>query len=302
MFQNKFEIFSISLLLPIGMLMVTSCVEVTAFKSKVPDEYENIRHHADVKPGQTTRNEVLKKLGQPFINNDEQRVAVYRVQTGHDVVPVLFAAPLPVMYYTEKIIIYALITYDKQGIVEDIDWGIYRQNYLRATFILRASGFLFVSYYVRSQIPHTEILFAPLSDSQAILTMPSAPGTCSLFVIPRDIGTYTEEYYVDNEPLIDRPIPYPGPGFFKISVPAGEHELALKIPMGIFPSLYFRRAFSCESGNLLYADQNVKLVDSGEFWDWNKITYRGEIIVSDIPTQIFNNMQQILYYDGKWFD
>jgi hypothetical protein len=281
--------------------MVTSCISY-GFKSEVADEFENIRLHADVKPGQTTRNELSIKLGKPFINNEKWNVAVYRVSTGHDVI--LGGLIIPVVFETEKIIIYALVAYDIEGVVKDIDWGMYHENEGRT--ILEASGFRFDSYNVRIHFPHTEILLAPLPDSQRSMHMPSLPGTCSLFVTPQDIsgstsGEYYQVIYVDDEPLVDQAVA--SPGFFKISLPAGEHELAIKIPMTILHKpQYFRRTFSCKSGNLLYATRHIQMIDSGEFWDWNKFSLQGEVIVSDSPMQIFSDMQQILFYAGKWFD
>ena len=110
-----YKIISSCFLLLISMLMVTSCA-FYEFKSEVPNEFEHIRLHADVKPGKTTRNELLTILGKPFINNEKWNVAVYRVSTGHDVL--LHGPIIPVMFEAEEIIVYALVAYDIEGVVK----------------------------------------------------------------------------------------------------------------------------------------------------------------------------------------
>jgi hypothetical protein len=285
--------------------MVSSCAEYQ-FKSKVPEQYELVRLQADITPGLTTRGELQDKIGPPFISNEEWNVEVYRVLTGQDVS--LMGPIIPIMVDIEDIIIYALVIYDKEGIVEDIDWGIYHENEGRTT--LEASGFRFDSYSVWENMPHTEILLAPLSDSQKSLHMQSPPGACTLFVTPQDcIGDtycspaeyYGEMIYIDDKPLVDHPVAFPG--FFKILLPVGEHELAASIlTSGFFTKrpIYFRSKFLCESGKSLYATPYIQVMDSGEYWDWNKITYPGEILIKDVPW-IFQDLQQILFYAGEWF-
>jgi hypothetical protein len=303
MLSKKPSLFSKLLLLLISTLIGTSCT-FYEYKSKAPDEFEKIRLHADVKPGISTRKELQESLGKPFIDNKRWNVAVYRVNAGHDVMfggPILPVIPDP----PEKIITYALVTYDIDGVVKDIDWGIYHENEYTAT--LEASGFIFTSHNVRIHFPHTEILLAPLPDSQRSLLMRDMSGDCSLFITPQDVSgfaadSYYQKIYVDDKSLVDQAVAgYLG--FFKIPLPAGEHKLTIKIPMGVFSkTLYFRRTFSCREGDLLYATRQIRVTDSGNFWDWNKISLQGEVTVSDSPAEMFKGMRQILFYAGKWFD
>lgn len=299
--MNKLHIYYYFVLL--SVLMISSCAEYQ-FKSDVSEQYEIIRLEADVTPGLTTRGEMQKKIGLPYVSHKEWNVEVYRVLTGQDVF--LMGPIIPAIIDVEDIIIYALVVYDEEGVVEEIDWGMYHEDEGRTT--LEASGFRFDSYNVRDHFPHTEILLAPLSDSQQTLRIPSPSGTCFLFVAPQDrIGNSAAEYfynemiYVDEEPLVDHPVAFPG--FFKISLPTGEHEVAVRIlkVSNFYKPRYFKRTFLCESGKSVYATPYIQVIDSGKVWDWNKITYQGEILVGDTPMWMFNDMQQILYYAGEWF-
>ena len=288
------------------MLLVTGCAEYH-FKSEVPEQLESVRLNTDVTSGLSTRDELQNNLGAPFISNEELNVSVYKVLTGHDV-RLMGPIILPLDVDVEEVIIYALVVYDDDGIVKDIDWGVYHENEVRTT--LEASGFRFDSYSVWENMPHTEFLLAPLPDSQKSLHMQSPPGACALFVTPQDyIGDtycspaeyYGEVIYIDGKPLVDHPVAFPG--FFKILLPVGEHELAASIlTPGFFTKkpIYFRSKFLCESGKSLYATPYIQVRDSGEFWDWNKITYQGEILIKNVPW-IFQDLQQILFYAGKWF-
>lgn len=287
-------------------ILASGCAEYH-FNSEVPEQYESVRFNADVKPGITTRKELQEKLGHPFINDEILNVSVYKVLSGHDVM--LMGPIIPVVADVEDIIVYALITYDPDGLVQDVDWGLYHEDegYTR----LEASGFNFVSYSIGRHMSHTELLLAPLENSQKALHEKSTPDKCLLFVTPQEcIGdfycaaaeSYHEMLLIDAEPLVDHPVAYPG--FFKLSLHPGVHELAARILVpGFFAknSIYFRRKFTCESGKSLYATPYIQVNDSGEFWDLNKHTYQGEILMKDTPW-IFQDLQQYLYYAGKWFN
>ena len=85
-------------------------------KSEVPAKSEHFR--AQVVSGQTSRNKVHERLGKPFIS--DEKIEAYRVLDDRDVLVILPA------WQTQEVILYALIVYRKDGLVDAIDWSVYR--------------------------------------------------------------------------------------------------------------------------------------------------------------------------------
>ena len=120
----KFLIF----LLALSLTMLTGCFPFQAqYPSEVPSQVEQFT--TQIIPGKMTHIEVQERLGEAFIRNPT--VEVYRVDKGYDIaVEFLYIAspypPIPYAWDTEEVIVYAMVIYDDNDLVQSIDWGIFR--------------------------------------------------------------------------------------------------------------------------------------------------------------------------------
>jgi hypothetical protein len=245
-------------------------------------------------------------------------VEVYRARSGHDV-SIEFAL-IPFWIDTEEVIIYALVVYDNNDVVEAIDWDIYQQgkDELKAHFVdpdmvallpkwrsvsLEASGYQFASFKTGSHpSPRGELLLAPLSARSRTLDASPPAGRCTLCLVPElnlKLGLSPRlAYYLDDELLVETPIfghMLVVPNFIKILTSPGKHELKIRTP--VKPS-HFQREFSCEAGARYIAYPDFKTTQSET--DTRNERYEGEIIVRETSLEALHGRRRLLFYNGKW--
>jgi hypothetical protein len=290
------------------------------FPSEVPEQLEGVR--SQVVAGKTSRKEVRARLGAPFIS--DERVEVYRVATGYDVT---VGGPLPSIFFwgKEEVISYALLTYDENDLVEEIDWGIYQEDtqpnpadevsWISATlhaaeFDFGAFSKTFDSYEIE------EMLLAPISESQHDLKTPPPPGMCAVLVFA---GKTTEDWrvygrlHIDGKLIIDVPlvdgfywhfahredwVPFYEQVFTKTLMAQGAHEISVTTdikPHG------FRRAFECKAGETYYAYPHLELVEGQPWGFWRRrFEYAGDIKVDSQPSGSHEGWRRLLFYRGEW--
>lgn len=267
------------------------------FKSEVPEKYEDFR--SQIVPGQTSREQVHQRLGKALIS--DKHVEVYRVLSGHDLTINGFI--IPVVWTRREYIIYALMVYSQNGVVESIDWDLFKDGpaqvfgYVDAidwrSASLQAGGYRFESFELPRQ-RRTEIFLAPPSVGQVALPPPS--GMCALYLIPPDSEEF--DFYLNGELLVHTPIVTGWlliPAFVKVLIPSGDNEFTAE-PSG------FHHTISCRPGAVMYVYPRIQtLVGSAKGpFGGTKNEYRGEIIVSDTPEASLDGRQRVLFYYGRW--
>jgi hypothetical protein len=287
----------------------------------VPDDLEDLRYQ--IIAGQTSREEVEKRLGKAFIN--QEQVEVYQVVSGLDVT--LEGPVIPMFWDTEEVIIYALVVYDKNNVVEEIDWDVYRHDresipvntstWLRSAK-LNAGEFYFAAYKNGPGMGQRrkEILLSPISLSQSALHTPPPAGMCAVlfFLYETDRDRWLHgELYIDDESTVEMPLidsvywywaspeywaPYYQHVFTKAQVAEGKHEVRLTTSL---KPREFRRQFICKPGRILYVYPQIELVEAEPWGVWRrKFRYEGEITVNSEPLESHDGWKRLLFYNGKW--
>ncbi len=284
---------------------------------ELPDLLESLR--SQVKPGETSRQEVHERLGQPFISSERRRVEVFRAASGREgaLDIVVF---IPMAFYTEDVIIYALVLYDDNYVVEAIEWDVYKSWYpddhheylvFDRVARLQAAGFYFIATgwapvdyfsFKRGPVERTEILLAPASETRNALNTPPPSARCAVLI-------FFETAYWDTKVFLDGEVisgigqlfnfvdPY-GMVFTKALVVEGEHELRVAT---VGKSVEFRRKFSCDPGSIYYVSPQFEWVESEPGgMGFPKFEYKGEISDDREPLESQKGWRRLLFYNDKW--
>ena len=293
-------------------ILTTGCIGWTSI-SEVSEKSEHFR--AQIVSGQTSRNEVHERLGKPFIS--DEKIEAYRVLEDPDVLVILPA------WETQDVILYALVAYDDNDVVDVIDWGIYphekkddSSHYMSPirSVRLQAGGFYFAAFNQIGWISRRqEILLAPPSVSAQAFSLPPPPGMCSaiVFLKPLEDGSnYERQLYLDGKHLVEMPLgsgywttgddgsPFHERVFIKFLVTEGIHEL--KITVRHSPR-DFRREFECRDGNVFYVYPRLRVVESEPWGVWKKqFRIDGDIELYEKPIEAHEGWKQLLIYSGNW--
>ena len=295
------------------LIIILSACGIAPIESKVPDQLASFQEQ--VTPGETSRQEVHERLGQPFFHNERLGIELYRVTSGRDAY--VHVAFFPVWVDTEEVIIYALVIYDDGDVVQSINWDVYdvylHEHYDPNNFShrkvrmarLEAAGFTFIAIKEGEFFRRKELLLAPASESRDTMHLPPPENKCAiLFFYPQIVGQIT--YMINSEqigsmPLMGGTVVF-GPDlmdvFTKVLVAEGEHEVSLST---FSRPKEFRRKFHCKPGQIFYAHPKLDLVES-EPWGFlrHRSKYEGEIIVSHHPLESYEGWRRLLFYSGKW--
>jgi hypothetical protein len=302
-------------------VLFSGCVGVQYdFPSKVPEKLEGYR--SQIAPGQTKRKEVHERIGKPLLGND--RIEVYRALSGHDVMVGAYLGILPVWWEgTEEVIIYAMIAYDKDNVVQAIDWDIYRHDpddvltdyasgwgspARQAKFrsaSLSVHGFRFVSIQEGFGFSSNkkDFLLAPPAETRAYLNASPPSGKCAITVFFFK-PYHPKHFYIDGELIGEAPLMSVAASsglekvFAKVLVDNGLHELVIKTN---YRPHRFQQTIRCESQKrfFLYPQFNMVKSERGGLWrlPWK---YEGQITVRDAPQEPLDGWQRLLFYKGKW--
>lgn len=301
--ENLIGMFSKCLLILIPATLFSGCFFIP---SKVPDQLETLR--SQVTLGGTSRLEVHEQLGLPFISSEDRRIEVYRVASGSDV-----AVELLIIPKTYEVIIYSMIAYDGNGVVEAVDWHVYKDHddddlggWVWRSARLQAGGFFFAAVKEGDFKQRKEILLAPVSETHNALHQPPPPDMCAVIFFFYE-ADYKREFFLDDEPIGEIPLlssiywhwsPYDLRVFTKVLVAEGKHEVRLTTSL---KPREFRRKFICKPGRILYVYPQVKMVKSEPWGLWRReVKYEGEISVNSEPLESHEDWRRLLFYNGKW--
>lgn len=304
-------VYRICIFLLIGIL-ASGCIGWTSI-SEVPEKSEDFRSQVVI--GQTSRKQVHEHLGEPFIS--EKKIEVYRVLEDPDITVILPG------WETQEVILYALVAYDDNDIVDDIDWGIYpheKENdpsqYMSAirSAKLQAGDFDFAAFNQVGWISkRQEILLAPPSVSAQAFAIPPPPGMCSaiVFLKPLEDGSrYERQLYLDGKHLVEMPLgsgywtsgddglPFHELVFIKFLVTEDIHELKIT---AMHSPRDFRRKFECRNGDVFYVYPRHRVVESEPWGVWRKqFRIDGDIEIYNKPIEPYDGWKRLLFYSGNW--
>ena len=115
--------------------------------SDVSDQSGNLKSR--VITGKTSRQEVHKSFGGPFINIENPPIEIYRPVSGREADVQI--ALVPFWIDTEEVILYMMVTYDENDIVKAVHWDTFKHvgsGYLGASLRrakLESEGFFFAA-------------------------------------------------------------------------------------------------------------------------------------------------------------
>jgi len=287
--------------------------------SELPDQLASLR--SKVTPGTSSRQDVHDYLGKPFISDERLGIELYRVASGRDAEVQL--APIPIWVDTEEVIIYAMIIYGTDDIVEATSWDVFQRArdssygfddlpelYQRTSFRiarLQAYGYIFIAVKEGEGKRRKEVLLAPPTKSRETQHMAPPDRKCAvLFFYPQT--AYQLRYYLDRNRVGEMPLvnfyewtwdPDLQLVFSKTIVDEGKHEL--KVTTSLRPS-EFRHKFDCTAGQIVYAHPDLDVVKS-EPWGFfrQKKQFEGEIRVDHEPFEGDKGWRRLLFYNGTWY-
>jgi len=296
--------------LVILVIALSGCLEGHLRSIDVADEINSMRTLVTV--GKTSRSEIKKLFGEPFIVNNYYQVEIYQVSK--DSYGYYLLAPIPVPVGFDDVITFAMVIYDENSIVKDIAWDYFQSSNSSKSFrhsaTVVADGFLFESFEVWGIYPRTEVLFGRESHSQQSLHSTVPQGKCLLYIAP---GEYEYKITLDANVLASYRIvsglffPFSHSvkeygwylGFITTLIPTGEHTLSVHT-RDIKPGV-FKKNISCDSGEKYYAYPEIEKYKWTDKMTWEgAYRYRGEIVVSDTLPVVFEGRRLILYHGGKW--
>ena len=298
--------------------LITACGTIP-IESKVSDQLASFR--AQVTPGETSRLVVHERLGKPFISDERSGIELYRAASGRDAD--VHITPIPVWVDTEEVIIYAMIIYDKDDVVEAVSWDVFERlrdtdygfddlpdRYRGTSFRiakLQAYDYIFIAAKEGAGKSRKEFLLAPASKSREALHFAPPESKCAILVFyPQK--AYRTRYFLDGDEIGAKPLvefyewvwdPDLQLVFTKAIVDEGRHEL--KLTTSLKPG-EFRRKLDCTPGQVFYVHPELRTVKS-EPWGLlrRKIKYEEDIRIDRQPLEDYEGWRRLLFYNGKWF-
>ena len=138
-------------------LTLPSCVAIP-IQSNIPGQLPNMK--AQIVIGESRRGDVRNELGQPFIVHND--VEIYRALKGSEwwVAGII----LPTVPFGLDVIAYAMVAYDEDNIVKELEWGIFgtkdwgiygeRSEEITSHIELEVGEFVFLSEKCSVSIKH----------------------------------------------------------------------------------------------------------------------------------------------------
>jgi hypothetical protein len=286
----------------------------------VRNDFEGVR--SSITAGVTTRDQVRNLLGEPAIASDRWRFEVYHAVSGRDIG--IFGPIIPLVVLTGEVILYALVVYDENNIVTEIDWDVFGHKPNKLIFfdtaeaVLRAGGFEFISFDFKYGGTRVEMITAPKPYSQHILRASPRSSMCSLFLpldkftkvslngtpLLKDAAQFSRYQYIyrgmlqyaatksQRIPLFEDLV------FVMLTTPHGVHQLTVRILGKRYLIRNFHRDISCTEDKNIYVQLETTVVDQDSILGGKLI---GELVLSDTPQEIFSDRRLLLYAEGKWF-
>lgn len=302
-----FASFTLSLLLT-GCVPIVSTVETYGLEEEVTSE-QVAKLTADLRRGEARREELHRSLGMPFARSESWGIELYRTVDKDTYSTVLFAlVPMPVaapiwIGTTDKVA-YLLVVYDRNGKVTAYDTGYYVE-YIAGEYRqpekrdAQAGGFLFESRALLYDYdPANEWLYAPLEETDAVLSTPPQKGHCTLFVTNEvsnirlliDDEVAMEQSWCTEENQTN--------GFISLPLTAGMHQIKVLPPSRLDYTGELKSNVDCQEGQRYFAEIESELVHSKSYFKPFVLT--GHIQITDTPTPLFRERRLILFHNNRW--
>lgn len=285
-------------------LALTGCIAIP-FSSNVPDELPNFK--SQIISGKTPKNEVREMLGDPLIKHEDNNVEVYRALTGNDWVWAGFFL-MPLILEKYDVIAYAMVAYDQNDIVSDLDWGLFgtkslsyedRPVNITDHLTLEVGGLVFISkrcspsLNIWHQLKACEYLYLNHVSSEVSLNNYFPKDHCLLTV---DTGEFVNQIYIDNQTFLDLDHFGLNGEFIQLELSSGEHTITMDVGGYVSPYKQAMKRFKCNSEQQLFIYPIVH--EDQNFWKWDG--HKIEIVIDNRPSEIFQNHRKLLFYEGQW--
>jgi len=305
--KKSYRTWCVAILILIHTTVLSGCAtwDITKPERIEPDLLDGTEN---IHPGKTDQKSVRNILGDPYISSDYWNLDIFRqTEVQHST---SFFLWLPITYVFNTIYRYTLVTYDENGIVNDIGTKLFRSAYMAAIQKDYKKLTLRVGNYKLSadSIVGEEV---------------------SLTFHPRNLDNYLRSLYPNNDCLaiVGCVFPY-GAGGFRLNGPClvnldnslnnielwpNDSLLALKLSPDSHriecsqEQMSGKRSliFECKSSDIVYVDfkqldfERYNFIESGiSGLEFGKSEYSIEVY-SEIPER-FIGLHLLIWRDGNW--
>lgn len=286
-------------ILVFSIFLVSGCGTLGTVKSDVPEKQVYLR--TLIQPGITSHSEVSKLLGNPLLKSGKWSVEVYRAAEGSDVTWEL-AGIIPVPAGSRDVISYAMMLYDSNGIVKEVDWLLFTGKGSPGDYAAGSAEVGDLHFMVGPDATlfgnAVEYLLLGEDGSKAALFQDAPFDSCQ---ITFSLHNGVDQVLIDNKSILEDA---PGENIFiQYAVQPGEHTLTMKTPVLGYRPREFTSEYSCEAGDSHYVHLDVKIVPTykkGVFVDAYK--NEGRIHINETPPDFLLGDRKLLYQSGEWQD
>lgn len=288
-------------------VFVTYESQVRSLPSKVSDE---------ISLGDT-REKVHSVLGTPLVDSPILGVEVYR-HTGLDIDIHWPVIPIPIPAPGDKVLAFTLVSYDENGLVQEIDsdvWDVDREfgistEHYHGDLWITANNY----HFSNNCGVEPETLLGPSVSWRSLAGSIVAENGCKLVLV---MGEWVmEKVSLDGHRIADlspagsccaikmdkncnlgaciRSANLSGT-FLRIDIDSGTHQLSIKSCHGDF-----EKVFECEADETVYAE--IKANPVHDYW-WG-VRLEGEISITKTPANNVIDMgtlYPILWHGGTWY-
>ena len=262
-----------------------------------------------------TRKKVRSVLGTPLVDSPVLGVEVYR-QTGIDIDIHFPIVPIPFPVPGDTVMAFTLVTYDKYGLVQEIDSGVWNRKYMFLPG--HYDGDLWITannyHFTNNCGLEPETLLGPSVSWRNLAGSVVAEYGCKLVLV---MGEWVmEQISLDDHHIADlspagsccalklnkncnlgpciREANLKGT-FLRRDIDSGTHRLSIKSCHGDFETV-----FECEAGETVYAEIKANPV----LVLWRGVRLEGEITITKSPSKNVTDMGElhpILWHSGTWY-
>lgn len=245
-----------------------------------------------IESGETSCNDLNLLLGDPLFSNESWQLELYYFKHTDFMVE---GSPLPFLPITRKEYLYLVIIYDEEWKVKTYDIGYAIKGPHDQSPELKsanAGDFLLSFDNWVSTDPEGVLLYAPqIYTSKALKNR--LKDNCKAFITT----TRGHARVFLNKKLILNETLFPKQGILSLDLPSGEHILTVKPESPYWTKGGLTKELECKPEERLFIEIDSYYSKPSYF---SKDDLTGNIRISNMPSQIFEESYLILYHNGKW--
>lgn len=287
-------------------LLLTACAEFTAGVEESDLAAKSARIESQIRPGQTTRQEVRARLGTPIFESSDGEVELYLsdVDVATDWMVVMFV-PYPMA--VREFRLYPLVVYSSSDVVQGIGAGQFAELPSQTGFSEPGGTGVEVLGFTLAidscDEPWCLWLLAPADRSIASLRALPAPGRCVINIAKPDNGV---EVALDDRTLL-RSLGWSNgggdsvpaqPWFARVTVAPGTHIVrATPTGFALFVGGEIVQTIDCRGDQWFVVRIDRRFQKASSFFNRAQLT--GEVRILDTPDSIPDDARLILFHNGR---